>query len=86
MLIKMPLKSLVMNKKLKLNYILSNFKTQDLKIFDTTLYISIVTSYFTLGLHDIVRLILILYSLASIFQTIIDTIFIYSGVKNLVFS
>ena len=31
-----------------------------------------------LGLHDIARLILILYCLASIFKTIIDTIFIYT--------
>ena len=30
------------------------------------------------GLHDIARLILILYYLASIFKTLIDTIFIYS--------
>ena len=34
--------------------------------------------YFLVGLHDIARLILILYYLTSMFKTIIDTIFLYS--------
>ena len=42
----------------------------------------ITNSLLKLGLHDIVRLILILYCLASIFKTIIDTIFLYSFQYN----
>ena len=38
---------------------------------------------FGLGPHDIVRLILILYCIASIFKTLIDTMFIYSFRYNI---
>ena len=37
----------------------------------------------SVGLHDIVRLILILYCLASIFKTVVNTTFIYSFRYNI---